>query len=446
MYRNLLIILALAIGLTVLLIYRPWITEEAPDPRLIDRLPEAEIIGMSNVLELSNSLSSSLYYYKVPFRDLISPNFILSQGKNYGIDVQSSVYVFMNENEGIPVDWGILASVKDSSKVREGIAQIQKFIELETHRANNNKYYTSQAYNMHAIYGTDWLLIYQGNHFSENLATVLSAKHGKINQRWEQFIDQNIEDSKALVTNFKLDWMEEYGLNSADVSMKNDSTNLILETTLNLIDDVGFELKDQGPGFAPQEYTRHMISVHINPDGIRSDPNHILRKILQKHSKKIAFPNEAFWTAWNGDMAFRQGGYEYITEQYVESELDENFDVSEVVKYRKVKVSGFSLYFSMNENIDNFVSAIRKKGILTQFDQKYRLLYSPPLNMFKTDTSLTFYTNRYTPNMYIDTINTINWGFDFSPIGFHLETVKNKNIIGKVIVPLEKISSKIISE
>ena len=193
MYRNFLVILALAIGLVFLLVYRPWEAEETPAPRLIDRLPEAEVIGVSNVLELSNSLSSSLYYYKIPFRDLLSSEFILSQGKNYGIDVQSSVYVFMNENSGELEDWGVLASLKDSSKVTQGIVQVKKFIDLDTHKANSTTYYKSETYNMHAVYGEDWILIYHGNHFSEVLSNVLSAKFGSVKPRWSAFLDKKEE-------------------------------------------------------------------------------------------------------------------------------------------------------------------------------------------------------------------------------------------------------------
>jgi hypothetical protein len=100
----------------------------------------------------------------------------------------------------------------------------------------------------------------------------------------------------------------------------------------------------------------------------------------------------------------------------------------------------------MNEYMDDFISAIKQKGILTQFDRKFRLLYSPPLNMSKSDSSLSLYTNKYTPNLYGDSTNNIKWGFDFSPIKFNIESAEEKKLAGKIIVPLDKISSKLIAK
>lgn len=439
MYRNLLIILILAAGLTFLLIERPWEADDIPDPLLVDRLPDADIIGMSNLLELSAALSSTLYYYKIPFRDLISPDFILSQGKNYGIDVQSPVYVFMNENNGVPEDWGVLASIKDSSKVREGIVQVQKFMDLEIHEANGNTYYIAPTYNAHAIYGKDWMMIYQGNNFNDLFTQVLSAKNGSVKLRWKEFIAAYKDNAQSLILDLNVDWLKENGIKNANVLLKNDSTSFIINTILDTQEPVDFKIKKKGPTFYPQEFTKHMMSLHIEPDGLADKSNNILHRLLAKHTKKVAFPVSSFLKAWNGDVAFRQGGYEYIREKYIESELDENFNITEVTKFRNVKVSGFSLYLSMNENIDGFISAISKKGILTKDENKYRLLYSPPLNMHKTDSSLTLYTNRYTPNMYMDSTNNAHWQFERTPFEFYLDSTDVNSIFGRIIFPLDNL-------
>lgn len=171
MYRNLLIIFALAVSLTLLLVWRPWRIEHELPPSLYDRLPEAEVIGVSNVLELSSSLSKTLFYYKIPFRDLISPEFILSQGKNYGLDVQSPVYFFMNEEEYLPKDWGIMATVRDSSKVGLGVESLKKFMSIKTLVVHDVTIYTAPEHNAYFVYGDNWFLLYQGKEFMPILKT-----------------------------------------------------------------------------------------------------------------------------------------------------------------------------------------------------------------------------------------------------------------------------------
>ena len=79
-----------------LLILKPW-KAEVESPRFVDRLPMAEIIGRTNILNLAKDFIPATYHNQIPFREFISPEFILSQGKINGLNLQRPVYFFGNQ-------------------------------------------------------------------------------------------------------------------------------------------------------------------------------------------------------------------------------------------------------------------------------------------------------------------------------------------------------------
>ena len=93
MARNLVIIAILAVIFAGLLYLKPWKSTDLP-PRFFDRLPEETIVGKTDILELSKMLQPAIFKSKAAFRDFVTPEFILSQGKGYGLDIQSPVYFF----------------------------------------------------------------------------------------------------------------------------------------------------------------------------------------------------------------------------------------------------------------------------------------------------------------------------------------------------------------
>ena len=77
------VILTLSVVFVTLLFFQRWKEIPLERTRFFDRLPEADVIGTANVLALSRSLSSSTYHFKVPFREFLTPEFILGQGKSF---------------------------------------------------------------------------------------------------------------------------------------------------------------------------------------------------------------------------------------------------------------------------------------------------------------------------------------------------------------------------
>ena len=64
---------------------------------------------------------------------------------------------------------------------------------------------------------------------------------------------------------------------------------------------------------------------------------------------------------------------------------NENFNLTQKVKYRTVSVPGYSLLFNTNEKGPEFIEKLFSKGILSKDGKKYRVLFSPPLNMTKKE-------------------------------------------------------------
>lgn len=221
--------------------------------------------------------------------------------------------------------------------------------------------------------------------------------------------------------------------------MKNDSSSLIFNTAVTHKDSLSFQARFSGPAFSSQEFTKRLVNLHVDIDKLRTNTNDPVYKLLNKLGEKVSFPFDAFMNAWEGDVAFRQGGIEIIKERYIESELDENFNITEVTKYRNVKVSGFALYLSMNGRVHDLISQLRKKGILTQDSNKFRLLFSPPLRMHSSDSSLLFHTSTYRPEIYQESNNSVRWTFNYTPVQFFIDSTSTKTVFGKIQVPLKKI-------
>lgn len=439
MYRKTTIIIILAAGFALLLFFRPWEKKPKLPPRMEDRLPVADIIGQSDLLELAEAFSSTMFYYKLPFRDYLSPDFLLRQGKQYGADIQKPVFFFANETKGQVEDWGVLLPIKDSSKIREGINWLKKLNPIKDTIVHNVHVHFSPKYNMYTSYGDNWLLFYCGTHFENKLGTVVYAKRNEVKPKWRSFFNQENLEKSPIVGHLYSDLLKKYGIEYAALSLTNDSSSMILNAQIVQYDSLSFQLKPTGGILEKQEFTRNLINLHFNIEQLRKRPEDPLYKVLKSFGAKVSFPVDELLEAWEGDLAFRQGGFHTIKEKYIEFVLDDNFNVAEVEKYQDVKVSGFSLYLSVNENGASFLRKLFNKGIINKNEQKYRILYSPPVNLNQTDTSIVFHTGKYIPQLVQDSTNSILWTVNYAPIEFYIDSTSVRSVFGRIRVPLKKI-------
>jgi hypothetical protein len=106
-----------------------------------------------------------------------------------------------------------------------------------------------------------------------------------------------------------------------------------------------------------------------------------------------------------------------------------------------VQVSGFSLYLSTLKNNETFLQTLFNRGIMTKEDQKVRLLFSPPMNMRKSDSSMMFYTGNYPPKLLADSTNKIMWTINYTPVTINLDSTDLRSVYCRINIPLKKIIS-----
>lgn len=439
MLRKLAVIFVLAAGLASLLIFQPWKASHEPPPRFFDRLPDADIIGKSNVHELSRSLSTTMYYYQISIREFLSHEFILGQGKNFGLDLQKPVFFFADQKDWLLEDFGILTIVADSSKIPIGLEKLRQIIDIKDTVINGQRVYKERNSDYYFTYGKDWLLSYHGKQFNRRLATILTAKRNEIPPKWREFLNSTGYTDKTAVAFMSFPEMNEIGIESTCISLTNDSTSLFLNAEITQIDTVRWSVDDLGPSYNEQEFTRHLINLHLNTENFTYSENNPVFKLTEKYTKRINFPITDLLTTWTGDVAFRQGGIHEVEERYVESVLDENFNVSEVIKVKKVKIPSFSLYLSVNEHGNDLVKKLYSKGILTKNGNEHRLLFSPPMNMNLSDTALVFHTGKYLPAMQMDSTNSVRWTKNNTAYTFRIDSTDVKSIYTTIRIPLEQL-------
>ena len=175
MARKFGLIALLAVIFTLLLVFKPWRAHQEPAPRFFDRLPEADIIGKSNILDLSRSLQGTMYYYKTPMREFLSHEFLLSQSKTYGLDLLKPAFFFINQDKWDIQDLGIMCLVADSSKLRLGLDKIKVLSSLRDTTIYNQKVYYDPMRSIYATYGDDWFLLYQGEGQYKVIYTLISV-------------------------------------------------------------------------------------------------------------------------------------------------------------------------------------------------------------------------------------------------------------------------------
>lgn len=439
MLRKLLLIFLLALGFGAFLFFYPWKEAPSEPPTLKNRLPVSTIIGETNLLELSDQISKLLYYYKIPFRDFVDPNIILSQGKKYGLDVQSPLYFFADDSLTTIKNWGGMIKVQDSSKIFPVIDILRKRTKIIDTLIDQQTVYFAEKFNVFLTYGSDWLLLYQGDSIQTVLHSIHNATLNRTHPRWKNLLYQSKKNAQVLNAEIQTDKLSDFGVRSALIALSNDSTGLVFNARLNHYDTLAFQIKKNGAALSSQEFTRQMAQLNFDIERLRKNEKHPYRIFMSKLGEKINFPTNELLNAWDGQLAFRRGGIEYIREQYIESVLDDDFNVTEVAKTKTVKISGFALYLSSNHLMRDFLTNLQEKGILSKENRKYRLLYSPPLNLKQTDSSVLFYTNKYAPVPELNTQNEIMWTFNYTPVQFFLDSTSTKDLFGRIKIPLKKI-------
>lgn len=441
MYRKLTLILIVALLFATLLVLQPWKLFLSGDqtPSFYDRLPVADNIGRSDILNLSASFSPSLYHYQSPLREFLSPEFLLSQGKNYGLDFQSSIYFFADDKESERfTDLGIMVMVLDSSKIGEGIQRFSNLMPFRDTSMYGNRVFVYGNREMFITYGKDWFLFYTGSKFEQRLKGILQAKKNEIPADWRTFLNNFELTRHNVVMRSFSPKLRSRGIQQATVTAQNDSNSITFFAELEPYDSVSFSLRS-GYQLKEKEFTKRLINLHLDVSKVKRNKKDPIYAILSEFGRKVSFPVDAFLDSWSGDFAFRNGGTYLLKEEYIESELDENFNVTESVKTKEIKISGVSGYMGMEKDGKSFLRTLYRKGIITDDGDRVRLLFSPPLKMKVSDSSYLFYSSNYKPELFSSDQNNGIWTVGKTPVFFFLDSTTSHTIYGRIQFNLDEV-------
>lgn len=435
MFRKISLILFLAIGLGGFLVLRPYIFGRKEFPSIQDRLPDAHFLGHAKLLSLAKEVSGMLYFYKVPYREFLSEEFILAQAKTYGLQVQNTSYLFANDD----ASWGVIIELTDSSKVSAGIQKLKHSFAIKDTLISSKRVYVFKNVQGYLHYDENYIMYYQGNNPTKYIHRVATASVNQISPNWRSFLNEKKYNSMHLAIYSNWSKLKDATINYAIAYPEIDSTHVSLFSNLRSKDTLPFSLKLSGKNFTTGNFTSKLVNIHVNQSRLKRNTNHPLYKYLVAQGKKIGFPTHDFLQAWEGDLSFSQGGLFAGKEKYIESELDEDFNITEVIKTRNIKVPGFALLYSTNENGASFFTKLLNKGVLTEQEGNYYFLLSPPLKLKKNKDQHLFYSSYSQPKMEKDSVSHVNWTYRGTEFKFVIDSIKTFEFFGKLSFPMNKI-------
>ena len=412
--------------------YKPLFEKKKPEPAMLDRMPTGEFLGKINILEVAKESSGMMFFNKVSARDFAAPEFLLAQAKGYGINFQKPIYFFVNDES----EWGALIEVTDSSKVRPGIERIRKNIDLKDTIVGQHKVHVIKSQKTYIAFDKKWLFIYKGNQFPKRLYHVKFAEKDDIKGAWKAFENEKTFRNENLVVYSNSKKLKSLGVETAVFAHDSDSSSVYLKTYIRNTKPLAISFKEPGLSFISDLKMERLINVHLDVSKLRDDKSDPLYLYLAELGRKISFPTDAFFDAWEGDLSFHQGGVVKVKETFVESILDDNFNVSEVENTREVEVAGFSFLMSWNENQKEFLNQLFAKGIMRKVDKRFYLLTSPPLNIRQTKDYLFLHSTNYMPKSKISNQNVGQWNADGIQYGFSIDSLTRHELFGTIQIPV----------
>lgn len=439
MLKKSLFIAALALSLGVFLYFRPFIFAKEATPRIIDRLPDADFIGRVNILDLVKETNDLLYYYKTPFRDLTSADYILGQGKTFGLNLQNPIYIFGDENG----EWGALIQVNDAEKAKLGMEKLKQYFAVQDSSKSKTMLYFIPKLKIYLHLSANYLLVYSGKKVERVISRVKNAKYNGISNMWKEFLAISRFKNEHLVIYSKSKKLKDYGIEYALFAHDSDSTDFNIKYYFQKHKAFPFSNKKNGLSFLGQASSNHSIDLHLDAEEFRNSKNTPLKKLLIAKGKRLSFPTVAFLDAWDGVLSFIEGGKQQVSERIIVSEMDEDFNVTQVEKYRTIDVPGYSLLFNTNDKGPAFINSLLQKGIMRSEGNQFRILFSPLLNMKKKDNYYFFYSGLKCPKTVNNNQNQLLWPINETNYYFKIDTINQQSIIGTIKIPAKNLTKKI---
>ncbi len=438
MVKKVIVIILLSVGLGAFLFLRPYLIEKKEYPALVDRLPEGDFLGKAYLLDIARETSGMLYYHKIPFRDFFSYEFLLGQGKMYGLNLQQPIYFFANSSG----DWGALVNVTDSSKVNQGLERLAKYTDIQDTLIGEHTIYQSKELNAYMFYDKKYLFIYKGTKFKKHYVRITQAKKGDCSKGWSEFLKEKQFKDEKLSFYLNTKKLDEFGLEKAIFAHDSDSTSFKVLSYVKNKEPFNFKLKKGGPEFKESAYKTKQLNLHFDIAKLRANPKDPLYRLILEMGSKISFPTKEFLDAWEGDLSYKQGEIQTVEETYIESIMDDNFNVTEVEKTKEVKVPGFSILLSMNDKGGVLLNKLFAKGILRKENNKFYFLFSPALTFHKKDGIYYFYSGKQLPKVVESATNNGFWKYKGTLIDFKIDSLNQQEAFGSLHFPVDRIIRK----
>ncbi len=438
MARKVLFIVFLISLLAGFFYYRPLFGKPPEEPSLVDRLPDGDFLGRIFLLDVARESYPMLFFNKVPVRDFLSHEFLLAQGKSYGLDLQKPAYFFANESG----EWGALVAVNDSSKIYPGIERLKKSVKLEDTLVSDQKVRVLKSEHLYLTYDKKWIFVYQGNQLPKRLYHVKFAEKNDVTKAWKAFLNEKQFKDEKLVVYSNSKKLREQGIETAIFAHDNDSVSVQVKAYIRNTKAFNVSMKPSGLAFQDNKTMDKLINLHLNIEKLRNDKSDPLYKWIANLGRKVSFPTDAFLNAWDGDLSFYQGGMVQVKETFVETVLDENFMTSEVKSTRIKDVPGFAFMMSVNENQKEFINRLFAKGIMRKEGKKFYVLTSPPLRIRQTPTHLYLYSSDLTPKTKNSKFNGGLWNENGIRYGFTLDSITSHEAFATINIPVRRFLKK----
>jgi len=259
MFKKFTLIFILALALIAFLILRPYIFPKQEMPLVQDRLPDADFIGRAYVLDVARETSGMLY-----------------------------------------------------CKIMEGIERLRKFIEISDSMYDEQRVYHYPKEKGYLTYSNNYMLLYKGEKFDSIFNRVTKAKRGDLTTTWKSFLRERQFKDDKLVLFSNWNKLKENGIETAIFAHDSDSISFSLKAYIRNKKPLNISMKKEGLNLKNGEFTSKMVNLHLDVTKLRNDPEDPLYKLLVKLGKKVGFPTKDFMNTWEGDLSFRQGGYQIV--------------------------------------------------------------------------------------------------------------------------------------
>lgn len=435
MGNKLFLIALLCAALGLFLFIRPRLFPPDPTPTLMDRLPESEVLGRFYLLDVARETNAMLFYNKIPFRDLLSYDFILGQGKSFGLDIQKPGYFFADKTG----EWGVFVHVSDSAKVPNGFARLRQFVEMKDTVILNRRVTKIPDQQLYLYYDKNYLFVYHGSKMKRRLSRAVYARFGETGKSWKRFNSLQTFSNEKLVVYSDSRKLRKYGIDYGLFAHDSDSASFKLKAYIHATQDLRIRMKDSGYALPPSSVAARALDLHLDISDFRNDKQHPLYKWITEMGKRISFPTEAFLQAWEGDLCFQQGGTQMVQEEVVETGYNDEFEMVEIRTTKMVPVPGFAVMVSVNEQSRNMINRLFAKGIMTRQGNYYRFLFSPPLHLNVKPDYISAYSSQRPPKIANGGQCSGLWDYRGTNVAFRIDSLKARDVYGSLEFPVQRL-------